>query len=91
MEMIALQAVKCMAVLRTLCGHCATRLLNPLVEEQDRGGEESTWIHARLVNNTGYSLLSYKCTNAIKLYWFHFFLPILALCQSIPIQQPGKS
>lgn len=80
-----------MAALRTLCGHCATRLLNPLVEERDRAGVESARIHARLVNNTGCSLLSCKCTNAIKLYWFHFFLPILALCQSTPIQQPGKS
>ena len=58
MEMIALQAVKCAAVLRTLCGHRATRLLNPLVEERDgeerrgeeRRGEERTHMHTRLVN-----------------------------------------
>lgn len=37
--MIALQAVKCTAVLRTLCGQRATRLLNPLVEERDGEGE----------------------------------------------------
>lgn len=60
MEMIALQAVKCMAVLRTLCGHCTTRLLNPSVGERDRGGEESARIHAWLVNTTSGSLLSCK-------------------------------
>lgn len=41
MEMIALQAVKCAAVLRTLCGRRATRLLNPLVEERERRGEDT--------------------------------------------------
>lgn len=38
MEMIALQAVKCTAALRTLCGRRATHLLNPPVEEEE--GEE---------------------------------------------------
>lgn len=41
MEMIALQAAKCAAALRTLCGHPATRLPNPPVEERDGEGEES--------------------------------------------------
>lgn len=41
MEMIALQAVKCMAVLRTLCGHRATRLLNPVGEPDSWGGEHT--------------------------------------------------
>lgn len=70
MEMIALQAVKCMAVLRTLCGHRATRLPNPLVEERDRGGEESAHIHAWLVNKMGCSLLSCKCNRALLVSLF---------------------
>lgn len=64
-EMIALQAVKCTALLRTLCGRCATRLLNPLVKKQDRGESESSHMHAWLVNTRGGSLLSCGCHGAL--------------------------
>ena len=78
MEMIALQAVKCAAVLRTLCGHRATRLLNPLVEERDgeerrgeeRRGEERTHMHTRLVNTMGCSLLSCERHRALLVSLF---------------------
>lgn len=83
MEMIALQAVKCTAVLRTLCGHRATRLLNPLVQERDGEGEVSTCTHLACKYNSQLSLELRVQSSSI---WFLFFLLIVALCQSAPIQ-----
>lgn len=49
-------------------------------------GEESTCTHAWLVNTIGCSLLSCECNRAllVSLFLTH------TLCQSTPIQQPGK-
>lgn len=89
MEMIALQAGKCAAVSRTLCGRGATHVRNPPVEARDGRGEERACTRSACKYNALLSLLSCECNRA--LLGFSSSDSCLLSVKPLPTQGPGKA